>query len=363
MSNESTKVTVIVGAGSSLSDAGSNPKTNQPPLDKGFFNSLKEDYALRYYKVVKDYLTKVYGIDPKDKNHDSLEGVMAILYTDINSATQTEVADKAFRSLLHIINRRMSSSTNIINPGKKGNFYRFLRKLLKDKILPKNITILTFNYDIQVEKTISILHNTDTWRKRFGVIFNFPYCYNISDPLTSSPLDTEYKFQLDKEDLGGIKVIKLHGSLNWYSVHESKDPPLDELMDLDRKLYITTRKEININIRRKLPERKTRYYSYPIIVPPIINKAPVLHSKLIALWPGAEDALKKSNHVYIFGYSCPESDYESANLIRRGIKSNKNLKAMSIIDPSVSTLRRFASLTDINTIHYYRDMRSFLDSE
>ena len=147
---------LIIGAGATLSDALSKPLKTRPPLDRGFFRaamlSAKSNLA-----VVQGYLGEHYDIDPTDVEDDSLEDVMAIIYSDLyNPAAPQNAAADAFRSLLRLLNRRLAETTNPIVPGRRSNLYRILRTLLDD-YRPEDISIITFNQDLQIEKTLFAL--------------------------------------------------------------------------------------------------------------------------------------------------------------------------------------------------------------
>ena len=94
----------------------------------------------------------------------------------------------------------------------------------------------------------------------------------------------------------------------------------------------------------------------------MINKAAILHADLVGIWKIAQESLQASTKIIVFGYSCPQSDYESANLISRSIRKNKSLISFSVIDPSTSAFERFVSLTNLSRMYYARNMTAFSDA-
>ncbi len=355
------KITIIVGAGGTLSDAIRKSANKRPPLDGGFFLSLKKSgYETNQdYKNVIAYLGDIYSIDPLEDMDDSLERMMAILYSDMqNSPNKSEAAD-AFRSFIRIINKRISETTNDLNPGPKGNLYRLITMLLSMGIKQENITLITFNYDLQIEKTLNLIANTKKWNK-YGCVFNFPFCYGLNNYKITNPPKSESVFLIDKKEVPCVRILKLHGSLNWISMHKSQNPSPYNLLNTKRDLYITPRQRPLSNLRFR---GKRSMYTFPMVVPPVVNKAAILHSELLSVWESAQKALKTSSKVIVFGYSCPQSDYESANLISRSIRKNDKLRSFSVIDPSTNAFERFVSLTNLRTMYYARDMRAFGEAE
>jgi hypothetical protein len=89
------KYLIVAGAGCTRSDAMQKPARQQPPLDRRFFkNCTKARYA--ELDIVKNYLRETYDYDPDEQERDSLEAVMAILYTDIHNSQLEPKAVEAF---------------------------------------------------------------------------------------------------------------------------------------------------------------------------------------------------------------------------------------------------------------------------
>ena len=146
------KTVIVIGAGATLSDGISKPLKQRPPLDKGFFSACAH-FETEEYEEISDYLDKNYNIDPKDDAHDSLEGIMAIIYADIKHPTLEKDAVAAFRALIRLFNARIAQTTNTLNPTNRSNLYRILVKLLNDGCKPSDIAIITFNQDLQIEES------------------------------------------------------------------------------------------------------------------------------------------------------------------------------------------------------------------
>lgn len=351
------KITIVAGAGCTLSDATTKPKKSQPPLDNGFFRSLQLSglTSTSDYRTVQEYLREHYSIDPLTVEDDSLEQIMAILYSDIHVRTDKGKAAAAFRGLVRLLNKKIAETTNYLDPGNKGNFYSLVSNLLKRGVRPKNITIITFNYDLQVEKALFRIQSTKRW-STFGMLFSFPYSYALPEYKVSKAPDSEPQFSTGDDDGECIRVLKLHGSLNWFSKHNSPNPTPRSLLNRNRDLTITPRRRPLSNLRYKGSRRQ---YTFPVIIPPVINKAAILHNDLVDVWRQARASLLSASRICVFGYSCPQSDFESANLMRRGIRNNLVLESLSVIDPSTNAFQRFADLSGLNSLHYYRNMKAF----
>jgi len=331
--SNSKNLVIVVGAGATLCDAQSKTLKERPPLDRGFFSMCEKIGNQDHYPTIKRYLHENYSIDPSDLVYDSLERVMAVIYADIHSPVLGRKALEAFRALIRLFNRRIAETTNPMRVTNRGGLYRIIAKKLTEGYSPDKITIVTLNQDIQIEKTLERLEQTKQYAK-FGSLMSFPHCYRISGAIQklTSPPETQATFVVDSSDAGGISILKLHGSLNWFSTHNSNDIPRNAVLSQSKGFRITPRSNIAATMR--LQSAKKRLYTLPLIVPPVNHKSAIIHDDLRPLWSIAEQKMIEASEIIIFGYSCPQTDFESANLLRRATKQSKKPEQFSVIDPS-----------------------------
>lgn len=353
-----TKFLIIVGAGSTFSDALSVPTSKRPPLDSGFFSATK---SLDHPDItpIEDYFKFVYDVNIKDNQQDSLEGVMAMLYADIHNPRLEPMALPAFRSLIRLFNQRIAETTNSLKPTNRGNLYRIICQMLDNKISPEEICIITFNQDLHIEKVLNKIQETGRATKH-GRIFNWPDCYAIESARKrlSSPKDVVKRFSKGPANGSTIRVLKLHGSLNWFSTHHTKDVSKNTILNPKRPFRLTPR--YNIAPDMTFTNRR-KEYTFPVIIPPVTHKAGILHEVLLPLWEKAETALKAVTKIVVFGYSCPSTDFESANLISRALRQSGNLKEFHLVDPNPKVFNRYIELTQAKGLHYYRNTSEYID--
>ena len=368
--SDARKVVILAGAGCTFSDASKASARQRPPLDKKFFSEcLKsgDNEVIERVNRIAEYMQNKYKTSIFHEEVDSLEQVMSRLYVDIFSRTLEDEALPTFRDLVRAYNARLAETTNNLNPTPRSRLFRILDYFLdgmETRVELKNITIITFNQDLQIEKTLNRLQNAPKYRKRMN-LFNFPYCYSIprDSYVVTRPHEDVERFEGRRglnED--SITILKLHGSLNWFSNHKSPDIPLSSMFNPKRKLYITPRKTI---AELTYTSAKRSWYTFPIIVPPVAHKSAIFHDVLQPIWEIAEDKLRTATTILIFGYSCPVFDQESTNLIQRSVRENiarGNLKDLTIIDPNPDIIRRYMEITDSEKIYYYRLADIFLDA-
>jgi hypothetical protein len=350
------KIVLILGAGATLSDVATRPLRERPPLDRGFFRIGKMAHPA-LAGTVAGYMATVYEYDIVAPEADSLERVMGQIYTDTFNPGLRKPATQAFRALLRLFNRRVADTTNDIRPTRQRWLYRILAGFLSAGVAPKDMTIITYNQDLQVEKTLCLLSERSRWQGISQEIFNFPGCYAIGTRDLSSPTYAQegQNFVATESVDGALKVLKLHGSLNWYSSHTSATPSQKAMFNPKRPLYITTRRIIPPDMT--LSGRRSTH-ALPIVVPLVTHKSSVLHNDLRGVWRCAEDALDKADELIVFGYSCPPLDFESANQLRRS--QLKSRAKVSVIDPDGNIAARYIDLLKPESLAYYSAAKYFL---
>jgi len=161
-------------------------------------------------------------------------------------------------------------------------------------------TLISFNYDLALEAAISAYNYRalrEAWpiirlNTSFGkgnIIFDHIYEYFIhgQEKLLRIPDDSETS--------NSLKLIKLHGSINW-----------------------------------KTKEGEV------FIVPPTWNKADEAIRKL---WEIAYKELSDAERIIIIGYSFPETDIYVKSLLALAINNNQNLQNIFFINPDEQTVR------------------------
>lgn len=353
-----TKVVLLLGAGATVADVATKPRKDRPPLDRIFFAEAQQTNATDVQAVAR-YLRVTYEIDILAPSNDRLEGVMALIYADLFNPILAQDALRAFRRLLQLFTRRLALTTNSIQATNKRLVYRMIAHYLANGVKPEDLTLITFNQDIQIEKMLSLMSTVSRWNKLSDRIFAFPALYGFAaTPPVTQPSGNAELFDVGGADEGCISLLKLHGSLNWYSRHNSATPSRQAMFKPSRQISITRRREIDPAMTLQSPQRQM--YTLPVIVPPVSHKSSVLHEDMGHLWQLAEHRLRDADELVVFGYSCPPSDIESSNQLRRAQAGRTNRANVSIIDPASSIADRYITLLEAKCLHYYASGHDFL---
>jgi len=354
------KIVFIIGAGATYGDALISTSHKKPPLDRKFFSNARNTHPKDTSTIAK-FIEEAFNFDIFKEKDDSLEYIMVMLYSDIYHPRFGDKTFQIFRKLIKLYNSRLAETTNRVLPSYKRNLFKLIAYHVEEIKNIENITFITFNQDIHIERILSKFEKIKKY-SRYGKFLNFPYCYDLEDQylnITSPKHSSVNLFTEDTKRFPSPKIYKLHGSLSWFSTHNSSNISKNQIFNPKRRFYITCRAELSSSLT--ISRNKRKVHTFPIIVPPVLHKSRILHAALHNLWTKAEKILSEANEIVIFGYSCPETDVESVNLVRRSIKGNKNLEGFSVVDPNHEVANRYLKLLNIGFLSYYRDVEHYLN--
>lgn len=220
-------------------------------------------------------------------------------------------------------------------PKPYGTFGEMLKYLRNDAFPRQTVAVISFNYDVAADMA-----------------------------LYKSDLGPDYI--IDKSDSNGsVPLLKLHGSLNWATdtvTGSKKIYPLQlkEYFNIYKSFIISNKHQhfpnsvVQVPIGSSLNEYFSQHRSnlpplqvanQPVIVPPSWNKADY-HSALSEVWAAAAQHLSEAEHIFIIGYSLPETDSFFRHLYALGSVGSAPLRRIAVFNPddSGTTKQRFEAL-------------------
>jgi len=197
----------------------------------------------------------------------SLEVATTNLYLKALDSVKGDPQHRAFLDLLRLLNRVLAETTNHLKTGHRSLLYRFVFGELQKLDDPSDLTVITFNYDILIERVLQEIdsHHSGT--------FLFPGCYRLGALTASNTLGVEGfpDFHSHDPDHEGVQVLKLHGAINWQSTHTSSNPASSAITRPNRELRVVDSTNLPTSLSWKRKNQK-RVYMQPIIVPPVSGK-------------------------------------------------------------------------------------------
>lgn len=257
-------------------------------------------------------------------NDRNLEDILSLL--SFNEMPGIRKNKEKLQSFIQAISRTIEISCLIkhsigcdLETPKYTIYEEFWRKLTgwvrSQRKLP---TLITFNYDLVLERSITRGMQSDKGRDVFGKYQGFYiryYCErlrNITFQLSTrdtnpwvcdeTALPGGALFSELNKNILGIELIKLHGSLNF-------------------------------------PKTRTKEQCCPVcavenplILPPIFNKIGYGRA-LDHAWCVALQRLRKVKNIIIVGYSLPDTDIYMQYFLKAGLGPNKDLNKITVFDP------------------------------
>lgn len=214
--------------------------------------------------------------------------------------------DRLKRILRHIY-------TNLPDKQDVRSHLRAIRALIPDEscCLEERLAIVTTNYDLCLECAVY---------GELGRQMDIGWDYT---PFGGSEPDRMYM-------KGGVPLLKLHGSVNWYETKQS-GVLVDDIMCRDRRV------ENDFPLPHACDRRWDVQDQSPIIVPPSFLKAD-LAPQLTEVWRAASGHLARANIIAFIGYSFPPSDTEMLYFLASALRQNADLRRIWIVDPQANAI-------------------------
>lgn len=355
------KVTLVLGAGASFADhIHKGYRSNWPPLDRNFFWYYREEHEddgrisyLRLFYKLDDYFKKYYGhvVCQKDNPHNSLEYVLRILYIDTHVPYGSNEAEDLLLGLIEYLNKVIARSTNCIALNRRSKLVKLIDFVLK--FSEGNLCIISFNYDLQAEKSLMVLSNNTGYKD----LLSFPNCYCIPSAFYkfSKPKEKEADMFVISNQKCPIKILKPHGSLNWWKVMPKGKSISNYYNSGSDRFFISKRYLLPLDLTHK--GNKT----IPLLVPPLINKSVILKNNIMQnIWAEMSKEVKTSDKLIVFGYSMSDYDGEANSLFLHSLKDGSNVKAIDVINPDVNVSQKFFNISNAKVGSVFRDVKSYI---
>jgi NAD-dependent SIR2 family protein deacetylase len=237
------------------------------------------------------------------------------------------------RTLEHSIQLKVvgTSERPSIEPARPyGDFVRLLQDMMEaDR--RNAVSVLTFNYDLALDQAL--------FRK------GIPFTY-----------------RLEEDSNEGVDLLKLHGSLNWTRCPECKKVVPYHLREYygNHTSFVSLGMRLVIDVSRRLSGKlhcgNHCCSELPVIVPPTWNKGQH-HSQLASVWRRAAYHLAEAEHVFIIGYSLPETDEFFRYLYALGSVGDAILSCVWVVDPSAAVGDAFSKIFGTQAVECYKPFR------
>lgn len=351
--NRVLQTVVLVGAGATFAEAGAKrlPRKQRPPLDATFFE-LCRLAGISGRATITSYMTSNYGVDPFE-SHLGMEDVFNMIYADTFSYGKPPgECLRAYWALLEMYREAISTTTDSLTGASRYGIGGLLR-VLWQRPGYHNLTFITFNQDLVIEKALEAASRTKAYADipwDLGTAYLLPFEETVYRTRNSQP------FALDGRP--GTAILKLHGSLNWaYPVRSGSDP-MNAIRAPRQGLRCLNDARVGGGALMLSGSKryKTRVHMVPFIVPPIYEKGHKHFENLRPLWSGARRAIENADELFVFGYSFPSADVLASCMVRGAFHRNSSLDEVHVIDTNAGMMARLKRLLGAGRVHYYESV-------
>jgi hypothetical protein len=215
---------------------------------------------------------------------------------------------------------RLDDRNTLVGAGEYESFVSVLQQLIRQHRPSLSVAIITFNYDVALELALLREH--------------IPFNYGIQD-------------EDGQADRKTVRVLKLHGSLNWATTGQKiRVWPISDIATYDgvREYRGSGAPILRIGSEiQKYFAGSVTVDETPALVPPTWNKG-AAGSDLAKVWRSAAAELATAEHVYLVGYSIPNTDQFFPYLFALGTAGGKPFRQIAVLDPDANVQQRFRGL-------------------
>jgi len=281
---------IILGAGASRGVSYAEQRSMPSPLDGDFFDLLQRLDTRRRFGSAVSFVIERCLERPEDRLWQSMEQLFYSMY--LRATIGDVINDKPSERRRREVIKKFTRALEVLLREAHGKASCDYHKELIVSLSARD-AILTFNYDLVVERAIG------------SVLPGLPAIGGWLYGFKPRPVSTERV----------PAVYKLHGSSNWIRVgtkFDVRQRSWDEFDDTAGYRAHSSKES-------------------PILLP-FWDKR-IEDEPWSPIWRAAASALKRSSQLLIWGYSLPPTDFKSRELFRLAASSSR-LCEVTVIDPS-----------------------------
>lgn len=291
-----------------------------------------ESSVLIAQKALRHFITDLFG----KQNDVALEDVFTILDRGVlgkerfkNYSWQNlfELRGQIIYLILFLINKKMIS----VPDSAKNLYIKLCKKIIRLRRSQgqkkDSIAIISSNWDTLIEL---FLNRAFTKKQRSDMAIDYCAFTHFFRPggIPHINLKTAGKFN--------IKLLKLHGSLNWLYCSSCGRLYIDDT-------YSIGIQEMECRFCEASPDPAIKHKLEPLIITPtFLKEFTNLHIKNV--WQNVFVELQEASNIVFIGYSLPHADFEFKYILKKGIRTSARIQAVLIDkDKRNGTTRRYLS--------------------
>jgi NAD-dependent SIR2 family protein deacetylase len=333
-------VLFVMGAGSSHPDGVPLQHDILPIIVS---DEVKEICHSAIGKQVRDFIFDNFFINSDAGSFPKLEAIFGFLdyFIEQNESLSSKYTNEMIREIKENFIKIIHYIVNLRTDKRSKTYHLFWDAVLRYN---RNISIITLNYDTLLEQGFDFLFRKHGYIDYSIHLMNydklvelqeFNFWVNPREPINIQP----------NEDPVPIKIIKLHGSLNWKycnCCNHTLLTPWDRKIDLNRGKLIGHTFPDETEYDYFCPIDRTEFQT--LIMPPSYIKS--LNNPVVTqLFAEASREIRMSRKIVFIGYSLSDADVHIKALFKKHLKPDTDLV---VVNPkrSASLRQQYHALSE-----------------
>lgn len=313
------RVVLVLGAGATISEM-SQPRAPAilPPSDINFLATARRCRKSQVETLEEVFQRLWQGGEAYPLNHQRMEQLFASTFLKVAQTKATTILGRTARELYDelvlLLRDTLYETTRKALPGEH---LGILRRIVARE--PASLDIISFNYDCIADRAMRLGDQQDLWHWSHKDGYGFQPSNQSKPSIASTSL-----------------LLKLHGSMNWYI----PIPRARRRTNYDAKapIYVpnapTRPDALAWHRRQRLMGHRADRRVFPLLIPPVFEKATQISGKLGSVWELAQEKLDRATSVIIWGYSLPATDYHAEMLFAQGARRARPRLLVANLDKS-----------------------------
>ena len=334
-------VVFVLGAGASHPDGVPLQNDLIPMLLSGKIKELQDSFI---GKEVIDFIKENFHYKSSSANFPRLEAVFGFLDyfiqhdESLNTKYTTSKLIEIKEYLIKIIHYLVDLRTD-----KRSPYYHLFWEIIFNN--NSNVSVLTMNYDTLLEQAFEDFYQQKGYIDYRIHFMNYePYARGVHK-LTKWINATDPVIVAGSNIPVPIKIIKIHGSLNWKycnCCNQVLITPWDRKIDLNKGKFLGYTYPDNERYEYKCPLDNTEFNT--LIVPPTYLKT-LVHPIISQLLREASREIRSTKRIVFLGYSLSNSDIHIKALFKKHIQKGTEIIVINPIFRK-SQLNNYKALSD-----------------
>lgn len=272
--------------------------------DKEYFNMIRDVYQNKIRQISANFNFDLKNIETIFSLIEMAKVTGKFLDYSINDITKLNIAINKF--IVRTIEKTTFLSAkagNILSPSDYYWFYQNLISPMMHRQPQIDFCVMSFNYDLALDFVLEF--------------------YN-------SPNFINYCLDRQSSNFEAVKLIKLHGSINW-ALCSKKDCRRIRVISIKDDIGI---RGTSIEVSKKIKNLKCpcggNLSELPLIVPPTWNKTGKYNIENV--WHQAVEEMSDAKNIFVIGYSIPATDLFFQYFMALGTLDIANLERFWVFD-------------------------------